>query len=62
MRGKSCTVAVFSLVLLSGLVFPRELGLHGIGGSALWAAFSTGAGDPKPLFYLLPLWVLLSHN
>lgn len=29
MRGKSCTVDVFSLVLLSGLVFPRELGCMG---------------------------------
>lgn len=47
LRGKGSTVAVFCLVLLPSL--------HGTGGRPLWATFTTGAGGPKPLFFLLPL-------
>lgn len=50
LRGRGSTVAVFSLGPLPGLLFLKELGLHGIGGRLLWAAFANGAGDPKPLF------------
>lgn len=53
--GRGSTVTVFSLGLLPGLLFPKELGLHGIGGRLLWTTFASGVGDPKPLFFLIPL-------